>query len=60
MDTSYDFNGDLGARPFAEVRPQWMEKPVLNEWARYAGDVLSMGHWVLIFRKVLICDRWRC
>ena len=44
MDTSYDFNEDLDGKSFADVRPKWTEKPILNEWARYAGDMLSMGH----------------
>ena len=35
-----------------------MEKPILNEWARYAGDVLGMGNRLFTLWKIDIDTRY--
>lgn len=37
----HDFNDDLGGRSFSDVRPNWMEKPILGEWSRYIASELG-------------------
>lgn len=38
---SHDFNDDLGGRSFGQVRPNWMENPILGEWSRYVEAELG-------------------
>jgi hypothetical protein len=33
---SHDFNEDFGGRSFTSVRLNWMQKPIVGEWLRYA------------------------
>lgn len=40
---SHNFNDELGGRAFADVRPNWMEKPISGEWSRYAEAELGMN-----------------
>jgi hypothetical protein len=41
-ENSHDFNSELDAKSLVEVRPKWMEKPILGEWSAYAEEVLGM------------------